>query len=55
MNLVYLSTSRLHRTRANLIQTLHTGAAMADLGLGPRFYFPPFARTDLVARLRAWY
>lgn len=51
MNLLYLGTSRLHRRRANLIQTLHTGAAMRDLGMQPRFYFPPFSRADLAARL----
>lgn len=51
MNLLYLSTSRLRRTRANLIQTLHTAAAMVDLGIRTRLYFPPFTGAELTVRL----
>ncbi len=41
-DLIYLGRSRLHRNRANLIQTLHTVAALADLGVATRLYLPPW-------------
>lgn len=43
--LIYLGRSRLHRNRANLIQTLHTVAALADIGVKTRLYLPPWHKT----------
>jgi glycosyltransferase involved in cell wall biosynthesis len=40
--LIYLGRSRLHRNRANLIQTLHTVAALAEIGVKTRLYLPPW-------------
>jgi glycosyltransferase involved in cell wall biosynthesis len=40
--LIYLGRSRLHRNRANLIQTLHTVAALTGLGVKTRLYLPPW-------------
>jgi glycosyltransferase involved in cell wall biosynthesis len=40
--LIYLSRSRLHRNRANLIQTLQTVAALSDIGIKTRLYLPPW-------------
>ncbi|MET0090964.1 MAG: hypothetical protein ABW068_13290 [Candidatus Thiodiazotropha sp.] len=40
--LIYLGRSRLHRNRANLIQTLHTLAAFTELGIATRLYLPPW-------------
>ncbi len=40
--LIYLGRSRLHRSRANLIQTLHTVAAFTELGIPTRLYLPPW-------------
>lgn len=41
-DIIYLGRSRLHRNRANLIQTLHTVAAFQRLGLRVRLYLPPW-------------
>ena len=41
-DLIYLGRSRLHRNRANLIQTLHTVAAFTELGIRTRLYLPPW-------------
>jgi glycosyltransferase involved in cell wall biosynthesis len=46
LNLVYISRSRLHRNRANLIQTLHTVDALQRIGVQVRLYLPPW-RKDL--------
>lgn len=43
-DLIYLGRSRLHRNRANLIQTLHTVAAFTELGISTRLYLPPWHR-----------
>ncbi len=43
-DLIYLGRSRLHRNRANLIQTLHTVAALSGLGIDTRLYLPPWHR-----------
>ncbi|MES9834782.1 MAG: glycosyltransferase family 4 protein [Candidatus Thiodiazotropha sp. DIVDIV] len=43
-DLIYLGRSRLHRNRANLIQTLHTVAALTGLGIKTRLYLPPWHR-----------
>lgn len=43
-DLIYLSRSRLHRNRANLIQTLHTVAALTELGVATQLYLPPWHR-----------
>ncbi|MEW8052097.1 MAG: glycosyltransferase family 4 protein [Candidatus Thiodiazotropha sp.] len=43
--LIYLGRSRLHRNRANLIQTLHTVAALAEIGVKARLYLPPWHKT----------
>lgn len=40
--LIYLGRSRLHRNRANLIQTLHTVAALSEIGVRTRLYLPPW-------------
>jgi len=40
--LIYLGRSRLHRNRANLIQTLHTVAAFMEIGVRTRLYLPPW-------------
>ncbi|MEJ2619833.1 MAG: glycosyltransferase [Candidatus Thiodiazotropha sp.] len=43
-DLIYLGRSRLHRNRANLIQTLQTVAALTELGIDTRLYLPPWHR-----------
>jgi glycosyltransferase involved in cell wall biosynthesis len=43
--LIYLGRSRLHRNRANLIQTLHTVAALTEIGVKTRLYLPPWHNT----------
>jgi len=43
--LIYLGRSRLHRNRANLIQTLHTVAALTEIGVATRLYLPPWHRS----------
>jgi glycosyltransferase involved in cell wall biosynthesis len=43
--LIYLGRSRLHRNRANLIQTLHTVAALTEIGIKTRLYLPPWHNT----------
>ncbi|MES9993406.1 MAG: glycosyltransferase [Candidatus Thiodiazotropha sp.] len=43
--LIYLGRSRLHRNRANLIQTLHTVAALSEIGVKTRLYLPPWHKT----------
>ncbi len=49
-DLIYLGRSRLHRNRANLIQTLHTVAALTDLGINTRLYLPPWHRSVTLAQ-----
>ncbi len=44
LNVIYIGRSRLHRNRANLIQTLHTVAAFSRLGINVRLYLPPWKR-----------
>jgi glycosyltransferase involved in cell wall biosynthesis len=52
-DLIYLGRSRLHRNRANLIQTLHTVAALTELGVNIRLYLPPWhSSVTLKQRLR---
>jgi hypothetical protein len=43
--LIYLGRSRLHRNRANLIQTLHTVAALTEIGVKTRLLLPPWHKT----------
>jgi len=43
-DLIYLAWGRLQRPRANLIQTLHTVAAMAAEGIAVRLYLPPWPK-----------
>ena len=51
--ILYLGRSRLHRSRANLIQTLHMVHAFHSLGYATRLYLPPWpAGFDSLARLR---
>jgi glycosyltransferase involved in cell wall biosynthesis len=50
-DIIYLGRSRLHRNRANLIQTLHTVAAFQRLGLRARLYLPPWRERSLGHRL----
>jgi len=40
--LVYVSRSRLHRNRANLVQTVRTAEAFAEIGIDIRLYMPPW-------------
>lgn len=42
--MIYLGWSRLHRQRANLIQTLHTAAAFSRLRLDFTLYLPPWKK-----------
>ncbi|MEW8505621.1 MAG: glycosyltransferase [Candidatus Thiodiazotropha sp.] len=49
--LIYLGRSRLHRNRANLIQTLHTVAALTEIGVNTRLYLPPWHK-DVSAHQR---
>ncbi len=42
MKLIYLSTSKLHRNRANLIQTLHTVSALSAKGWSVELFLPPW-------------
>lgn len=50
--LIYLARARLHRNRANLLQTLHMLEAFGRLGLAARLYLPPWRKTlDLAERL----
>lgn len=50
--LAYISRSRLHRNRANLVQTIRTVEAFALSGIDVRLYMPPWkGRQGLAARL----
>ena len=40
--LIYVSRSRLHRNRANLVQTVRTAEAFAEIGIDIRLYMPPW-------------
>lgn len=44
-DIIYLGRSRLHKIRANLIQTLHTVSAFGGLGLDVKLMLPPWPRT----------
>jgi len=46
---IYIARSRLHRNRANLIQTLHTAAAFGSIGIQVRLYLPPWSKRTVVA------
>lgn len=48
--LIYIARSRLHRNRANIIQTLHTAAAFTALGIRVRLYLPPWSRSTRVEK-----
>jgi glycosyltransferase involved in cell wall biosynthesis len=51
-DIIYLGRSRLHKIRANLIQTLHTVSAFGDLGLNVKLVLPPWSRsTNINKRL----
>lgn len=51
--IIYIGHSRLHRDRANLIQTLHTVAAFRKLGIRTPLYLPSWhGRFQTCARLR---
>jgi len=43
-DLVYISRSRLHRNRANLIQTLQTATAFQRIGVHVHLYLPPWRK-----------
>ncbi|HDM76718.1 MAG TPA: glycosyltransferase, partial [Deltaproteobacteria bacterium] len=47
---IYIGLSRLHRNRANVIQTLHTVTALASIGLDVHLYLPPWKRYLNVSR-----
>lgn len=42
--MLYLGRTRMHRSRANLIQTLHTVEAFENLGFRVPLYLPPWPR-----------
>ena len=48
-DVIYIARSRLHRNRANLIQTLQTTAAFGAVGVQVRLYLPPWSRRTVVA------
>jgi glycosyltransferase involved in cell wall biosynthesis len=48
-DVIYIARSRLHRNRANLIQTLHTATAFGAIGVQARLYLPPWSRRTVVA------
>ena len=48
-DIIYLGRSRLHRSRANLIQTLHTASGFEQLGWRVRLHLPPWPRRLSVA------
>ena len=51
--LLYISHSRLHRNRANLIQTLHTVSGFSSCGVNTTLYLPPwYSKVTLESRLR---
>lgn len=51
--IIYIGRSRLHRDRANVIQTLHTVAAFQQLGIQAPLYLPSWhGRIELMARLQ---
>ena len=51
-HILYLGRSRLHRARANLIQTLHTAGAFQQLGWRVRVFLPPWrGRLSVAAAL----
>ena len=53
MKIVYLSVSKIHRNKANLIQTLHTVAAIQRLGIEVELYMPPKkSNIDVYKRLK---
>jgi glycosyltransferase involved in cell wall biosynthesis len=43
--LTYIGVSRLHRNRANLIQTLHTVSALENQGVRVNLFFPPWGKS----------
>lgn len=50
--LLYIGHSRLHRNRANLIQTLHTVSGFSKCGINTTLYLPPWhKKVTLSARL----
>lgn len=52
-DVIYVGRNRLAGARANLIQTLHTSAAFAQLGLVTRLYLPAWPRgLDVAGKLR---
>jgi glycosyltransferase involved in cell wall biosynthesis len=48
-HVIYIARSRLHRNRANLIQTLHTAAAFGAIGVQVRLYLPPWSKRMVAA------
>ena len=48
-DVICIARSRLHRNRANLIQTLQTAAAFGAIGVQVRLYLPPWSRRTVVA------
>lgn len=43
-DIVYVGRSRLHRSRANLVQTLRTVDALEEIGVRTRLWLPPWPR-----------
>ena len=46
MNIIYLSRSRMHKNRANLLQTLHTVSAFQQIGCHVCLYMPPLKKKN---------
>jgi glycosyltransferase involved in cell wall biosynthesis len=51
-DIIYLGRSRLHRPRANLLQTLHTVAGFVEEGWTVQLYLPPWRGVDVKQFLR---
>lgn len=49
---VYIGRNRLHRNRANVIQTVNTIAALAQAGVASRLYLPPWKGGKRIFRRR---
>lgn len=49
MRVVYISRSRLHKNRANLVQTIRTAEAFVRMGVDLRLFMPPWKGGGTVA------
>ncbi len=51
LNMIYLGRSRLHRNRANLIQTLQTASGFEQLGWNVTVVLPPWPKSISLSRV----